>query len=251
MGNTKGNKKTKHISTKAKKAAAKKTSNEIRKMTNTEMNLQLFGSKNREDEDEERRNEDSGDNESGEDEGGDNEGGDNESSEDEDEEAIYTEVQDQKQLLDKYKRQIKTLANELNAYKEDNARLQRIDNARRTKMKELLDQIQDLKNERDLSLQQSASLETMVADTYNRVGKYVKDSIFHYKKFVNDDEDLNDITGDESVGKRTMDHFEIPANRRVAWWNTYKKAAGETVATQRSSVSSSIKRELKGTSQNV
>jgi hypothetical protein len=36
---------------------------------------------------------------------------------------------------------------------------------------------------------------------------------------------------------------------RVAWWNTYKKAAADAIANQRSAVSLNVKRELKGKSQ--
>jgi hypothetical protein len=58
-------------------------------------------------------------------------------------------------------------------------------------------------------LQESAAAEALVSETYNKVGKFVKEDLFHHKKFVNDDNDLNDIMDEGSLGKRTMDYFNI------------------------------------------
>jgi hypothetical protein len=83
--------------------------------------------------------------------------------------------------------------------------------------------------------------------TFNNVGKFAMEELFHFKKIVNDDYDLNDISEEGSLGKQTMDHFDILESRRVAWWNTYsKKAYADGIANQRSAVCSTIKRELKG-----
>jgi hypothetical protein len=43
-----------------------------------------------------------------------------------------------------------------------------------------------------------------------------------------------------------MNHFNIMESHWVAWGNTYKKASADAIANQRSDVSSTIKRELKG-----
>ena len=115
--------------------------------------------------------------------------------------------------------------------------------------RELKEKVRDLEAEQERSLQESAATEVIVVETYGKVGKFVKDELFHHKKFINDDYDLNDITDDGSVGKQTMDHFGITQSRRVAWWNTYKKAAADAIANQRSAVASNVKRELKGKSQ--
>jgi hypothetical protein len=96
-------------------------------------------------------------------------------------------------------------------------------------------------------LQEAVATEIVVTTMYDKVGKFVRDSLFHHKKFVNDNEDLNDITNAGSLGKLTMDHFNISNNRRVAWCNTYKKVSADGIANQRSCVSSNMKRELKGT----
>jgi hypothetical protein len=115
-----------------------------------------------------------------------------------------------------------------------------------TENRELKEKVRDLEAEQERSLQESAATEVIVLETYGKVGKFVKDELFHHKKFINDDYDLNDITDDGSVGKQTMDHFGIIQSRRVAWWNTYKKAAADAIANQRSAVASNLKRELKG-----
>jgi hypothetical protein len=81
----------------------------------------------------------------------------------------------------------------------------------------------------------------MVSATYTGVGKFAKDTLFHHKKIVNDDEDLNDITGEGSLGKQTMETFSITQGQWVAWWNTYKKASVDAIANQRSAVSSNVK----------
>jgi hypothetical protein len=59
---------------------------------------------------------------------------------------------------------------------------------------------------------------------------------------------LNNITtNDGSLGKQMMDQFpQIIESHRVAWWNTYKKAAADGISDQRSSLLSNIKKELKG-----
>jgi hypothetical protein len=103
-----------------------------------------------------------------------------------------------------------------------------------------------LMEEKRRSMQEAAATEIVVATTYEKVGKFARDRLFHHKKFVNNDEDLNEITDGGSLGKLTMDHFNITKNRRVAWWNTYKKASADGIANQRTCVSSNMKRELKG-----
>jgi hypothetical protein len=82
--------------------------------------------------------------------------------------------------------------------------------------RELKEKVRDLEVEQERSLQESEATEVIVAETYGKVGKFVKDELFHYKKFINDDYDLNGITDDGLVGKQTMDHFGITQSCRVA-----------------------------------
>jgi hypothetical protein len=131
-------------------------------------------------------------------------------------------------------------------YKGDNQQLQKQVHKLKQDNQELNDRGKKLEEERQQYLQESVATEALVSETYNKVGKFAKDDLFHHKKFVNDDFDLNDITDEGSLGKQTMDLFNISESRRVAWWNTYKKAAADAIANQRSAVSSNIKRELKG-----
>jgi hypothetical protein len=62
----------------------------------------------------------------------------------------------------------------------------------------------------------------MVPDTYHKVGKYARYKLVHYKKFVNDKLDLNDIMLDGSLGKKMMEHFKIiESHSWVVWWNSH------------------------------
>jgi hypothetical protein len=46
--------------------------------------------------------------------------------------------------------------------------------------------------------------------TFNNVGKFAREELFNYKKFVNNDYDLNKIMDEGSLeDKQTMDHFDI------------------------------------------
>jgi hypothetical protein len=58
----------------------------------------------------------------------------------------------------------------------------------------------------------------MVSATYTRVGKFTKGTLFHHK-IVKDNDDLNDITGEELLGKKqTMETFSIAQGCWVVWW---------------------------------
>jgi hypothetical protein len=142
------------------------------------------------------------------------------------------------------KKEVQALRHENEAMKKEVEKVKRENH-------DLEEKVYDLAAQQAKALQESAAFEVIVSETYGKVGKFVKDDLFHHKKFVNDDYDLNEITDVGSVGKQTMDHFGITQTRRVAWWNTYKKAAADAIANQRSTVSSSVKRELKGMCQTV
>jgi predicted RNase H-like nuclease (RuvC/YqgF family) len=132
-------------------------------------------------------------------------------------------------------------------YMEDNQMLQRIHKTLRDKIAEKDCRIASLEEERQRTLQESAEKEVFVLDTSQKVGKFSRDKVFHHKKYVHDKDDLDDITSDGSLGKKTMDAFQIVDSRRVSWWDTYKNSASHAIANQRSAVSSNIKKELKGT----
>lgn len=68
------------------------------------------------------------------------------------------------------------------------------------------------------------------------------------KILVNDDDDLNGITGEESLGtsKQTMETFSITQSHWVAWWNTYKKASGaDAIANQAKEKCCLIKHQMR------
>ena len=155
-------------------------------------------------------------------------------------------IDDLVELLSQSRKEKDIVERHLRNYQGDNKRLQQQVQKLRDDNQDLNNKVQKLEEERQRCLQESAATEALVSETYNKVGKFAKEDLFHHKKFVNDDNDLNDITDEGSLGKRTMDYFNISESRRVAWWNTYKKAAADAIANQRSAVSSNIKRELKG-----
>jgi predicted nucleic acid-binding Zn-ribbon protein len=129
---------------------------------------------------------------------------------------------------------------------EDNQGLQKLAKKLRQEIAEKDSKIASLEEERERALQESAAKEIFVQDTSHKVGKFSREVLFHHKKYVHDEDNLDDITTDESLGKKTMNAFQIIESRRGPWWNTYKNAVSHAIANQRSTMSSNIKRALKG-----
>jgi hypothetical protein len=165
---------------------------------------------------------------------------------DEEETSAANEVGELEDKLEKIESAYTKLLSAHDIFKLDNSALQR----KVVKLSEenvrLRDRVQTMEEEQQRILQQSATSEMLNLETHGKVSKFVKDNLFHHKKFITNESELNNITDGGSMGKLTMDYFEIGEHRRVAWWNTYKKAAADAIANQRSTVSSNIKRELKG-----
>jgi hypothetical protein len=155
-------------------------------------------------------------------------------------------IDDLVELLSQSRKEKDILECHLRNYQGDNKRLQQQFQKLRDDNQDLNNKVQKLEEEQQRCLQESVATEALVSETYNKVGKFAKEDLFHHKKFVNDDNDLNDITDEGSLGKRTMDYFNISESHWVAWWNTYKKAVADAIVNQRSAMSSNIKRELTG-----
>ena len=67
-------------------------------------------------------------------------------------------------------------------YKGDNQQLQKQVHKLKQDNQELNDRVKKLEEVRQQYLQESAATEALVSETYNKVGKFAKDDLFHHKK---------------------------------------------------------------------
>jgi hypothetical protein len=106
--------------------------------------------------------------------------------------------QDQEKLEEEYNLVLRNLNN----FKQNNQMLQKGIVKLREKNCDLCDRVLTLEEGQQRYLQESAATEVLVMATFNNVGKFAREELFHYKKFVKNDYGLNDITDKGSLGKR-------------------------------------------------
>ena len=78
--------------------------------------------------------------------------------------------------------------------------------------------------------------------TFKKVYALVMEQVFPYKKFIKNQQDLDDITNTTSLGKLVMDKMKIDQAERFPFWNAYKEIVADAIANRRTIVSNELKK---------
>jgi hypothetical protein len=78
--------------------------------------------------------------------------------------------------------------------------------------------------------------------TYRWINALVLDKIFTFKKFIISQKDLDDFTGDSSLGMVVMNMMKIEMPDRLPFWNAYKEIVADAIANRRTTITNDLKK---------
>jgi hypothetical protein len=78
--------------------------------------------------------------------------------------------------------------------------------------------------------------------TYQWINALVLDKIFTFKKFIVSQKDLDDFTGDSSLGMVVMNMMKIEMPDRLPFWNAYKEIVADAIANRRTTITNDLKK---------
>lgn len=78
--------------------------------------------------------------------------------------------------------------------------------------------------------------------TYRWINALVLDKIFTFKKFIVSQKDLDDFTGDSSLGMVVMNMMKIEMPDRLPFWNAYKEIVADAIANRRTTITNDLKK---------
>jgi hypothetical protein len=71
----------------------------------------------------------------------------------------------------------------------------------------------------------------------------VLDKIFSFKKFIANQRDLDDFTGNSSLGMVIMNMMKIEKPERLPpFWNVYKEIVADAIANRRTTITNDLKK---------
>ena len=70
----------------------------------------------------------------------------------------------------------------------------------------------------------------------------VLDKIFSFKKFITNQRDLDDFTGNSSLGMVIMNMMKIDMSDRLPFWNAYKEIVADLIANRRMTITNDLKK---------
>ena len=77
---------------------------------------------------------------------------------------------------------------------------------------------------------------------YQRINALVLDKIFSFKKFITNQRDLDDFTGNSSLGMVIMNMMKIEKPERFPFWNAYKEIVADAIVNRRTTITNDLKR---------
>jgi FtsZ-binding cell division protein ZapB len=80
------------------------------------------------------------------------------------------------------------------------------------------------------------------ARTYRKINALVLDKIFSFKKFVVSQRDLDDFTGNSSLGMVIMNILKVQKPDRLPFWNAYKEIVADAIANRRTTITNDLKK---------
>jgi hypothetical protein len=80
------------------------------------------------------------------------------------------------------------------------------------------------------------------ARTYRRINALVLEKIFSLKKFIISQRDLDDFTGNSSLGMVIMNILKVQMPDRLPFWNAYKEIVADAIANRRTTIANDLKK---------
>jgi hypothetical protein len=77
---------------------------------------------------------------------------------------------------------------------------------------------------------------------YRWINALVLDKIFSFKKFITNQRDLDDFTGNSSLGMVIMNMMKIEKPERLPFWNAYKEIVADAIANQWMTITNDLKK---------
>jgi len=78
--------------------------------------------------------------------------------------------------------------------------------------------------------------------THRRINALVLDKLFPVKKFVVSQKELDDFTGNSSIGMLVMTMLKVEKPDRLPFWNAYKESVADAIANRRTTITNDLKK---------
>jgi mRNA-degrading endonuclease HigB of HigAB toxin-antitoxin module len=78
--------------------------------------------------------------------------------------------------------------------------------------------------------------------TYRTINTFVVNKVFLLKKFVSSQQELDDFTSDNSLGKIVMDKMRVEIPDRMPYWSAYKEIVADAIANRRTTITNDMKK---------
>ena len=78
--------------------------------------------------------------------------------------------------------------------------------------------------------------------TYRTINTFVVNKVFLLKKFVSSQQELDDFTSDNSLGKIVMDKMRVEIPDRLPYWSAYKEIVADAIANHRTTITNDMKK---------
>jgi regulator of replication initiation timing len=80
------------------------------------------------------------------------------------------------------------------------------------------------------------------ARTYRKINALVLEKIFSLKKFIISQRDLDDFTGNSSLGMVIMNILKVQTPDRLPFWNAYKEIVADAIANRWTTIANDLKK---------
>jgi hypothetical protein len=78
--------------------------------------------------------------------------------------------------------------------------------------------------------------------THRRINALVLEKLFRFKKFIISQKELDDFTGDSSIGMLVMNMLKVEKPDRLPFWNAYKESVADAIANRRTTITNDLKK---------
>jgi hypothetical protein len=78
--------------------------------------------------------------------------------------------------------------------------------------------------------------------THRRINAVVIEKIFPVKKFIVNQKELDDFSGNSSIGRLVMTMLKVDNPDLLPWWNAYKDSVADAISNRRTTVTNDLKK---------
>jgi hypothetical protein len=80
------------------------------------------------------------------------------------------------------------------------------------------------------------------ARTFSRINSLVLDKIFSFKKFIISQRDLDDFSGNSSLGMVVMMMMKVEKPDQLPFWNVYKENVADAITNRWTTITNDLKK---------